>query len=60
VWASKNDIIAAAKDCGVPNFEPFEAGSAWAAFVPDTIPDHAKKEQCIYDHFEQVGLLVTR
>ena len=59
-WAGRTEIIEAAAKCGVPNFEPTEAGDAWAAYVPKTVPNHEAKEQCIYDHFKRLGLLVTR
>lgn len=59
-WAGRTEIVEAAAKCGVPNFEPTEAGGAWAAYVSETVPNHDAKEQCIYDHFEKIGLLVTR
>lgn len=59
-WASRDDIVEAAAACGVPDFVPTKAGDAWAAYVPASITDHELKEQCIYDHFEKLGLLVTR
>jgi hypothetical protein len=59
-WASRDQIIEAARRCGVPDFEPTEVGDAWAAWVPDTVPDHAAKEDCIYGDMKRQNLLVTR
>ena len=59
-WASHDEIVAVAAKCGVPNFEPTKAGAAWAAYVPETVPAHVAKEDCIYKTFARQGLLVTR
>ena len=55
-WASRSEIIAAAERCGVPDFEPTRAGSAYAAYVPA----NRAKEDCIYADLERQGLLATR
>ncbi|WP_157081901.1 hypothetical protein [Sphingomonas pruni] len=59
-WADEKQIIDAAKRCGVEDLKPTKAGDAWAAYVPDTVPDHARKEDCIYNDLHKQGLLVTR
>ena len=59
-WANREEIIQAAEKCGVAEFKPTEVGGAWAAYVPLSVPDRAVKEQCIYDHFNKIGKLVTR
>lgn len=59
-WASREQIIDAAKRCGVERFEPTKAGDAWAAYVPKTVPDAARKEDCIYADLKAQDLLVTR
>ena len=59
-WADREQIIEAASRCGVPNFQPTRAGSAFAAYVPSTIPDARVKEDCIYRDLESQGLLATR
>lgn len=58
-WASRDDIIKVAAACGVPSFVPTKVGDGWAAYVATNIPDHEVKEQCIYDRFEKLGMLVT-
>ena len=59
-WADREQIIAAASRCGVPNFQPTPAGSAFAAYVPGTVPNAQAKEDCIYSDLRGQGLLVTR
>jgi hypothetical protein len=59
-WASRSDVIEAAERCGVPDFEPTEAGAAYAAYVPAAVPNAAAKEDCIYKDLEGQGLLATR
>ena len=59
-WASRSDIVEAAERCGVPDFEPTEAGAAYAAYVPATVADSAAKEDCIYKDLDGQGLLATR
>ena len=59
-WASRSEIIAAAERCGVPDFEPTRAGSAYAAYVPAIIPEAQAKEDCIYADLQRQGLLATR
>ena len=59
-WASRDQIVEAAKRCGLSDFKPTEAGAAWAAYVPETVPDHAGKEDCIYKDLNGQCLLVTR
>ena len=61
LWASREQIIEAAERCGVPNFEPYPAGAHYAAYVPRNVPDHAAKEDCIYNDLrERQRLQVTR
>jgi hypothetical protein len=59
-WANQKDIKAAAVRCGVPALEPTKAGAAWAAYVPKTVSDHARKEDCIYNDLKRQGFMVTR
>lgn len=59
-WASRNDIIKAAKQCGIANFEPYEAGAAWAAYTNKKIDPDGSKEDCIYENLADQGLLATR
>lgn len=59
-WASRGQIIAAAARCGVPDFEPTEAGAAYAAYVSPSVPDARQKEDCIYKDLQAQGLMVTR
>ena len=59
-WASRGQIVEAAGRCGLSGFEPTEAGTAWAAYVPASVPDHAAKEDCIYNDLGRQGLLATR
>lgn len=59
-WAEREQIIEAASRCGVTRFEPTEAGDAYAAYVPKTIPDAREKEDCIYRDLDRQGLLATR
>jgi len=59
-WADSHDIKEAAASCGVPDLEPTEAGSGWAAYVPETVPDARKKEDCIYAELDRQGLVATR
>jgi len=61
LWASRQQIIDAAERCGVPNYEPERAGAQYSAYVPKSVPDHQRKEDCIYrDLREKQGLQVTR
>ncbi len=48
-FSTPEQIKAAAARCGVSDFEPTKAGDAWAAYVDDSVPDHAAKEDCIYE-----------
>jgi hypothetical protein len=60
-WASREEIVLVATACGVEGFfTPTKAGSAWAAYVPETEPNAKVKEDCIYKTFEKHGILVTR
>ena len=59
-WASREQIVDAAARCGVAEFEPTDAGAAWAAYVDRDVPDHAAKEDCIYGDLAGQGLLATR
>ena len=59
-YATRQQIVEAAARCGVDNFKPIPAGAAWAAYVADSVPDHAAKEDCIYNDLKGQGLLVTR
>jgi hypothetical protein len=60
-YATWDQIVEAADRCGVPDFKPTDANAAWAAYVPEDVPNHASKEDCIYhDLRERQGLLVTR
>ena len=59
-WASRSQIIEAAKRCGVGNFEPTEAGGGWAAYVSGEDKDRGQKTNCIYDDLAAQGLRATR
>jgi len=59
-WSTPAQIKAAAARCGIADFEPTKAGDAWAAYVDDSVPDHAAKEDCIYADLERQGKLTTR
>ncbi len=58
--ASREEVIEAARGCGVERFEPTPAGDGWAAYVPQTEPNAREKEDCIYSSLRSRGLLVTR
>jgi len=59
-WATDDQIVEAAKRCGIPNLVPTKAGGAWAAYVDEAVPDHMAKEDCIYADLKRQGLNVTR
>jgi hypothetical protein len=59
-WSNPEQIKAAAARCGISDFKPTKAGAAWAAYVDDSVPDHAAKEDCIYADLESRGRLTTR
>lgn len=58
--STPDQIKAAATHCGISDFEPTKAGAGWAALVDDSVPDHAAKEDCIYEHLDRQGLKTTR
>ena len=61
LWASREQIVEAAARCGIPKFEPYPANAHYAAYVSEDVPDHAAKEDCIYDDLrKRQGLQVTR
>lgn len=60
VWASKNDIIAAAQSCEEPNVKPVPAGDAWAIETIDGKPISVEKSRCIEVELDRQNLLVTR
>lgn len=59
-WSTPDEIKAAAVRCGVGDFKPTKAGAAWAAYVDNSVPDRAAKEDCIYADLETKGRLTTR
>jgi hypothetical protein len=59
-WASENDVKLAAYSCGLKDFVPTPAGEGWAAYVDETEPCSAAKEDCIYAVLRAEGLLATR
>jgi len=59
-WSTPEEIRAAAARCGIADFKPTKAGAAWAAYVDDSVPDHAAREDCIYADLERQGKLTTR
>jgi hypothetical protein len=59
-WASREQIVAAAKRCGLADFEPTPAGGGWAAYAPGEDPDHGPKTNCIYADLRAHGLKATR
>ena len=58
-FSTPDQIKAAAARCGVSEFQPTKAGDAWAAYVDDSVPDHATKEDCIYADLASQGRLTT-
>jgi hypothetical protein len=59
-YASRREIIAAAERCGVPNFVPQEAGTAWSAQVSHDVEDWHAKEDCIYNDIHGQGMIAPR
>jgi hypothetical protein len=59
-WASRSQIVAATKRCGIADFQPRPAGGGWAAYVPGEDPDHGAKTNCIYADLQAHGLKATR
>ncbi len=60
-WASARQVREAAARCGLPEFEPTAApGGAYAAYVPNSVPDARAKEDCIYADLGRQALLATR
>jgi hypothetical protein len=59
VWASKNDIIAAAAKCKEPNIKPWKAGNTWAIATKNGKPISRAKSQCIHSELDRQNLLVT-
>ena len=59
-WSTPDQIRAAAVRCGVSDLEPTKVGGGWAAYVDDSVPDHAAKEDCIYADLARQGRLTTR
>ncbi|HMO76006.1 MAG TPA: hypothetical protein PKD48_11765 [Sphingopyxis sp.] len=60
VWASKNDIIKAAKHCGMPDLEPRKAGDAWTIDSRKTKFGDPEKFDCLDRALAEQDLLVTR
>jgi hypothetical protein len=60
VWASKNDIIAAAESCEERNVKPVPAGHAWAIETRDGTSISAEKARCIDAELDSQNLLVTK
>jgi hypothetical protein len=60
VWASKNDIIAAAQACGESNVKPVPAGDAWAIGTIDGKSISAENSRCIDVQLDRQNLLVTK
>ena len=58
--ATPEQIIAAAKHCGVEDFTPTPVGDGYAAYVPWTVKYSRMRENCIYDTLRKQGLGVTR
>jgi hypothetical protein len=59
-WATREDIVAAAARCGLPNFAPQRADAAWAAQVSHDVENWRAKEDCIYADLKGQGLSATR
>jgi hypothetical protein len=61
VWASKNDILAAAALCEEPNIKPREVpGDTWSIETKDGNPISVANSQCIDRELDRLDLLVTR
>ena len=58
-WANRTDIVAAAKRCGIPDFEPRKIGNIWVPYVEGENPDAGRKTGCIIDDLKGQGLMVT-
>ena len=58
-WANKDDIVQAADQCGIPNFEPQDSGVGYVPWVPGEDPDTGPKTRCIIDDLSSQGLQVT-
>ena len=59
-WASRRQIIEAARHCGIQAFEPTKVGDGLAGYVDKQLPQHQAKEDCIYAALEKQGLVATR
>ena len=59
VWASKNDILAAARACDEPNVTPVPAGDAWAIETIDGTSISVERSRCIDVQLDRQNLLVT-
>lgn len=60
VWASRNDILAAAKACGESNVKPVPAGDAWTIETTDGKSISVEKSRCIDVQLDRQNLLVTK
>ena len=60
LWATPEQIVAAAERCGIRDFKPTKANARWAAYVPGEDVQTGIKTNCIYDDLHKQGLQVTR
>ncbi len=60
VWASKNDIMAAAAKCEETNIKPVPAGDAWMIETKNGEFISKAKSDCIRNELDDQDLLVTR
>lgn len=59
-WANREDMVAAAKRCGIKDFEPKKIANTLVPYVEGESPDAGRKTQCIIDDLKGQGLMVTR
>jgi hypothetical protein len=60
LWATPEQIVAAAERCGVRDFKPTKANARWAAYVPGEDVQTGVKTSCIYADLARQGLQATR
>jgi hypothetical protein len=58
-WANRDDIVQAAKRCGLANFDPPKLDNGYAPWVKGENPDTGPKTTCIIADIKSQGLQVT-
>jgi hypothetical protein len=59
-WANRDDIVQAAKHCGLANFDPPKMENGYAPWVKGENPDTGPKTTCIIADIKSQGLQVTQ